>query len=373
MISAIVEVLPNAPTAHIAESVAVSRFTRAQASSPVRVTRIQSPSSLADEQTSPGVEESRVVPSGGASGLHLSTLRGVSKGTVRHEAGRVKPARATVARSRTTSTFCSDNNSSSDASRIKPVASEQDFQFARGAVPEKHAGAALNRSDVRAVPSARRTGGARPSDMGARSLCRVVRLTGGFLGPTGFDVAGGSELTVPAALDRREKRATSNCERQRGFRSGCGLIGAGEQGARVAHQRHHTSWAARGRRLAAEILTVVEAPTPRRQGLPVALNPATHVSEVLCRIVADRGSIPRGSTTELQYRNGRRVPCSENTAQLLTRKGASRAMGGNPRASTLKCAVNGVVGMAVPANVCCFEDATSPGGENPALDRPTGE
>lgn len=125
---------------------------------------------------------------------------------------------------------------------------------------------------------------------------RVVRPAGGFKGLTGFDVAGGSDSTVSAALDCRERRATYDCERQRGYRSGCGLSDAGRRGARVARRRHHTSWATRDRRLVADILTVVEAPTPRRHGPPVALMPATHVSESANLIVADRGSIPRGST-----------------------------------------------------------------------------
>jgi hypothetical protein len=187
----------------------------------------------------------------------LSRTAGVSPKELRHAAQRVKPARAIVARSRTAATFCNDN-STADASRIKPVASVS--------------------------------------------------------GPNGFDVEGRSESTVPAALDRREKRAPYICERQRGLRSGCGLSGAGEQGARVAHRRHHTSWASRVRRLVAEKKTVVEAPTPGRQGPPVALIPATHVSEIRDRRFADLGSIPSGSTTELQHANGRRVPCSENTA-----------------------------------------------------------
>lgn len=55
------------------------------------------------------------------------------------------------------------------------------------------------------------------------------------------------------------------------------------------------------------------------------------------------------------------------SATLSTRKGASRAMGGNPRASTLKCAVNGVVGNAVPSNVWMHgRDETLPVGEKPA-------
>jgi hypothetical protein len=134
----------------------------------------------------------------------------------------------------------------------------------------------------------------------------------------------GARLNVPAALDCRERRATYDCERQRGSRSGCGLSDAGARGARVARRCHHTSWATSRRRLVAETSTVVEAPTPRRQEQPVALNPATHVSEVCSRSFADRGSIPRASTPELQHANGRRVPCSENTASLQGRAVVAR-------------------------------------------------
>jgi hypothetical protein len=180
-----------------------------------------------------------------------------------------------------------------DLCREKNDEGVTDFQFATGSRD--------GQNGRHGVDPKRRSRGAIGARTGARASDelgrRVVRLTGGLRGLTGFDVAGGSDSTVSAALDCRKRRATYDCERQRGSRSGCGLSDAGARGARVARRRHHTSLVARRRRRATETLTVVEAPTPRRQEQPVALNPATHVSESSYLIVADRGSIPRGSTT----------------------------------------------------------------------------
>jgi hypothetical protein len=259
-------------------------------------------------------------------GANSLTLVGDYEKEARHEAVRAKARRAPAARGQRTNcpqvnglhggvlgsefsvsgdgarkALMSNDRSPVDGARHVSVTIGCDFQIAEGSC------SGFIRSNV--DPKRRSRGaistrtGARASDVrgGTTSapfgVSRVVRLTGGCnSGPNGFDVAGRSGSNVSAALDCRERRATYNCERQRGSRSGCGLSDAGARGVRVARRRHHTSWATRDRHLAAEKLTVVEAPTPRRHGQPVALNPATHVSEILVWNVADRGSIPRGST-----------------------------------------------------------------------------
>lgn len=83
-----------------------------------------------------------------------------------------------------------------------------------------------------------------------------------FTGPKGFDTARESETIMPAVSARREQLANPNRKRQRDLRSGCGLIGVGAQGARVAHRRKHTRSAETDCRVPAQIQTVVEAPTP---------------------------------------------------------------------------------------------------------------
>lgn len=141
-------------------------------------------------------------------------------------------------------------------------------------------------------------------------------------GPNGFDAEQWAEPTVLAELGCHEEQATPNCERQRGSRlRPHGLVGVGEQGARVAHRRHHTSLAARDCRRDAETKAVVEAPTPWRQRPSVAENPTTHASEVLILSCADPGSIPGGSTRSGRHEKSTRLgagDCADETCDVST-------------------------------------------------------
>jgi hypothetical protein len=112
----------------------------------------------------------------------------------------------------------------------------------------------------------------------------------------GFDVEPEPNLIVSAVSVRREQLAKSSRQRQRDPRSGCGLNGVGEQGARVAHRRKHTSSAETRPRVTAQIQRMVEAPTPRRQEHPIAPKSDTHVSEGFVTSFADTGSIPVACT-----------------------------------------------------------------------------
>lgn len=117
------------------------------------------------------------------------------------------------------------------------------------------------------------------------------------LGPTGFDLSQGAVSNVSAVPVRRKQPANVICERQRGTRSRPrGVNGVGAQGTRVTRLRDHTSVALDLRRSEAEKLTVVEAPTPWRQGPLAAQKRATHASERLICSGEDSGSIPDGST-----------------------------------------------------------------------------
>jgi hypothetical protein len=116
-------------------------------------------------------------------------------------------------------------------------------------------------------------------------------------GVKGFDSEEATETIVLAAPVRHEQLANPNRERQRrGSASGCGLSGVNAVGAQVAHWRKHMSWTLGNRRPGVETKTVVEAPTPRRQWQPVAMNPAMHASEFLFEDLEDSSSILDTST-----------------------------------------------------------------------------
>lgn len=116
---------------------------------------------------------------------------------------------------------------------------------------------------------------------------------------TSFDTGQGTGTIAPAVSARCEQLANPNRKRQRDPRPRPhGLIGVDVQGARVAHRRKHTSWATDDRWAVAEKKSVVEAPTPWRHKPLVALNPATHVSEILGCSLVDPGANPGESTSK---------------------------------------------------------------------------
>lgn len=124
-------------------------------------------------------------------------------------------------------------------------------------------------------------------------------------GPTGFDVEQRTHLTAPAGAhtavitlgNDQSPTTTSPLFRLR-------PESVDTRGVRVAYRRHHTSWTGAIRRRPVETQTVVEAPTPRRQGPLRALRAATRVSEGVFWSFADPGSIPGGSTSQKQWAKG---------------------------------------------------------------------
>lgn len=118
-------------------------------------------------------------------------------------------------------------------------------------------------------------------------------------GSTGFDVDLRAHLTAPAGahtaettVGKHELPTTTATPLSPSRRKRVDV-----RGARVARRRHHTSWTGALRRRPVETQTVVEAPTPRRQGPLRALRAATRVSEGVFWSSADPGSIPGESTT----------------------------------------------------------------------------
>lgn len=116
-------------------------------------------------------------------------------------------------------------------------------------------------------------------------------------GPTGFDTERESVAIVQAVSARFEQLANPNCERQRGFRSSCGLTDVDVQGALVAHRCKPTRDRSRHSASAAQIQRMVEGfRAPGSMGCQRAPNAGYARERTTKATFVDRGSIPRGST-----------------------------------------------------------------------------
>lgn len=170
----------------------------------------------------------------------------------------------------------------------------------------------------------------RRGEVGRRLTTSRDSRRDGIQGPTGFDVEQRTHLTAPAGAhtavitlgNDQSPTTTSPLFRLR-------PESVDTRGARVAYRRHHTSWTGAIRRRPVETQTVVEAPTPRRQGPLRAPRAAMRVSEGEIRNFSDPGSIPGGSTSQKQWAKGRVMPARR---ELITR-GKLGVHVGPPRAA----------------------------------------